>query len=217
MKKTASKDKYDLKSDLLTGTSAAAGATIGMVAGNALASEVHAAELPDEYSTPIAPTSHSNVGHNISTHVQETVASTSPTQSSTPEHIMEPGPTIEPEPAPAPEPESEPIPVEQDETPEVIVVDYGTVASEDGSQMDIAIVSIDGQEVFIVDENQDGNADVLMSDVNGDGNIDCNEILNIEGEGISMSPFQTEVMGDSHTLVADSDYINDANVDDYMA
>ena len=210
-KKTASKEKSNLKSDMLTGTSSAVGATIGMVAGNALASEVHAAELPDEHSTPIAPTSHSNVGHNTSTHVQETVASTTHTQSSDPEHILEPAPE------PEPELELEPIPVEPDETPEVVVVDYGTVASEDGGQMDVAIVSIDGQEVFLVDENQNGNADVLMSDVNGDGNIDCNEILNIEGEGISMSPFQTEVMGDSHTLVADSDYINDANVDDYMA
>ena len=219
MKNTTSKDKSDLKSDLITGTSAAVGATIGMVAGNALASEVYAAEMPEEQSAQDSQTAHSNVGHNSSTHGQETVASTTHTQPSEPEPIMEPDPTIEPEPSLEPEPvlEPEPIPVEPNENPEVLVVDYYTVTNENESQMDVAVVSIDGQEAYLIDENQDGHADVLMSDINGDGNIDYNESLNIEDESISMSPFQTEVMGDSHGLIAESDYVNDANVDDYMA
>ncbi len=233
---TTSKEKSNLKSDMITGTSSAVGATIGMVAGNALASEVHAAEMPEEPTSPNSPTSRANSVHASSTHGQGTVSpnpvppvtppeqpvtppeqpGTPPTQPGTPHDQPGTPPT---QPGTPHDQQGEPGETqgEPGEAPEVVVVDYGTVTNDDGSQMDVAVVSVDGHEAYVVDENQDDIADVLISDVNGDSNIDCNEVLNIENEGISMSALQAEAMGEPSLLVADNDYVNDANVDDYMA
>ncbi len=219
---TTSKEKSNLKSDMITGTSSAVGATIGMVAGNALASEVHAAEMPEEPTSPNSPTSRANSVHASSTHGQGTVSPnpvppvTPPDQPVTPPDQPGTPPTQPGTPHDQPGEPGE-TPGEPGEAPEVVVVDYGTVTNDDGSQMDVAVVSVDGQEAYVVDENQDDIADVLISDVNGDSNIDCNEVLNIENEGISMSALQAEAMGEPSLLVADNDYVNDANVDDYMA
>ncbi len=212
-KETTSKEKSIVKSDMVTGASSAAGATIGMVAGSALASEVHAAEVPDEPTSPDSHTAHTPTGH-VSSAQSHGAASSAPVPPVTP-----PEPASDPEaPEPTPDPETpEPIPVEPDETPEVVVVDYETVTNEDGSQMDVAVLSVDGQEAYVIDENQDGSADVLVADVNGDSIIDGSEVLNIENEGLSMSALQADAMGESSSLVAENDYVNDANVDDYMA
>lgn len=205
--------KTDVKSKVINGTSAAAGAAIGVVAGNIAATEAYAAETPE------VPEEAGVTG--------DAGATISPADSNTHEtgntNVIEPEPVPEPEPEPVPEPTPEPtpgptgpiVPPENPEDPEIVVLDNDTITNDDGSQMDVAVISVNGQEACLIDVNQDGTVDLIATDANGDYRIDENEIVDIEGAGISMASFQQETMDD--TLIADNDYVNDANVDDYMA
>ena len=125
----------------------------------------------------------------------------------------------EPEPEPEPEPDPEPVP-EPEPEPEIEVISYETVTTEDGGQMDVAVVSANGQAVMIADVNQDGVADVMASDLNNNGQLDEGEIVDVSGQNIAMQPLQEAANAGTENLYAqtnDVDYINDANVDDYMA
>ena len=89
-----------------------------------------------------------------------------------------------------------------------------------GGLSDLAVVSVDGQPILFADVDQDGMADIAATDVNGNGQLDSNEFVDISQEGIAMQPFRDEAGGQSTGLLAqneDTDYINDANIDDFMA
>ena len=111
----------------------------------------------------------------------------------------------------------EPDPISPD--PQVEVLGYGPVINEDGTQADVAVVAVDGQPVAIGDLDGDGMADVMASDLNQNGVIDNNEIIDISNENIAMEPFQQEAeMGGDDLYLASNDgddYINNANIDDY--
>ncbi len=82
-----------------------------------------------------------------------------------------------------------------DTDPEVRVLSYERVTMDDGSQMDVATVSINGQEAAIVDVDLDGWADGMIADVNSDGSISEDEITSFEGADvrIEMSPLAQAV------------------------
>ena len=96
----------------------------------------------------------------------------------------------------------------------------------DGQQMDAALVNISGNQALIVDADRDGVADALVADANNNGQIDNDEVVDISMHQLSMSELQAAANPDP---VADpdpnvmaqnaynSDYENNANVDDYMA
>lgn len=189
--------------DVVSGASAAVGSTIGMVAGTFIDSKLHAAEV---VPTPM------------------------------------PEPEPEPEPAPAPTPSStisEETPVTvtsvQEETvtepvsqsqhnnsnnnTEIEVMAYETVTDEYGNEMDVALLDVDGQQVMLFDVDKDGTADVMVADANSDNMIDDNEIVDVVDYNISMDTFEKE-MGNDYTnelLAYNDDYVNDADVTDFMA
>lgn len=108
----------------------------------------------------------------------------------------------------------------------ISVVSYETVTCEDGSQMDIAGVIVNGQETLVVDIDRDGIADAMVADMDNNGIITDNEVINIEEagirmEGLSMATTQATGVNEDATLLADNDpipdYINDADVTGYMA
>lgn len=193
--------------DVVSGASAAVGSTIGMVAGTFIDSELHAAE--------VVPT---------------------------PMPEPEPAPAPMPEPAPAPMPSStisEETPVTvtsvQEETvtepvsqsqhnnsnnnTEIEVMAYETVTDEYGNEMDVALLDVDGQQVMLFDVDKDGTADVMVADANSDNMIDDNEIVDVVDYNISMDTFEKE-MGNDYTnesLAYNDDYVNDADVTDFMA
>ena len=68
----------------------------------------------------------------------------------------------------------------------ISVVSYETVTCEDGSQMDIAGVIVNGQETLVVDIDRDGIADAMVADMDNNGIITDNEVINIEEAGIRM-------------------------------
>lgn len=220
-KETKLKDRLDLKSDMATGVSSAIGATIGMAAANALAPEAHAAETPGEKTAHTGTGQSSPSAHSgAATGPAQPLFGSDPAQNQVPasesgsEPVQDP---LTPEAPEKPEESDGPGGTGESGDPEIVVLDYGTITVDDGSQVDAALVSIDGQEALIVDVDQDGIADVMMADLNGDDKIDDSEVMDIHDDGISMASFQTEVTDVPDTLIAQNDYVNDANVDEYMA
>lgn len=204
MKKQASK----IKSDVATGLSSGAGASIGVVAGSAISRSVNAAETEDTSEEVV---------------VEEVITPNppQPSQSQHPSQLAteEPHPT-QPTPVPPENPEDTfPVPGDDTPEPEVQVMSYETVVNDDGSRMDVAVVAVDGQPVMVADLNQDGVADLLAVDENQNGMIEENEIHDISEQQLAMQPLQEAAGMDTgnHLAQADPDYVNDADVDDYMA
>ena len=99
--------------------------------------------------------------------------------------------------------------------PEVLA--YETVSGADGSQMDVAVVSVGGQAVGVYDVNQDGTADLMVSDENNNQQIEENEIHDISSQDVSMQALHDDYMAQNDPSMQGPDYINDGNVDNYMA
>lgn len=199
------KKTSEVKSNVISGMSSTVGAAVGVVAGSVISSEVNAAEIP---ATPVEEQE-----------VEVVSSQPSRTSSNVTHHNPSPEPTPEPEPRPEPIPEPEPVPGPTPE-PEIEVVSYETVTNEDGSQMDVAVVNAQGQAVMIVDVDQNGVADAMASDLNNNGQLDNGEIVDVSDQNIAMQPLQQAANMGGNDMVAqtnDVDYINDANVDDYMA
>ena len=100
---------------------------------------------------------------------------------------------------------------------DVHVIEVGQ-ADLDGNGMaeNVALVEIDGNEVMLVDIDHDNVADVMITDMNGNGQIDGNEIVDITGEGMGMP-----TMSDGDLFMAQNDmepdYTNDADMGLYEA
>lgn len=115
----------------------------------------------------------------------------------------------------SPEQESLTPPISE---PEIEVIGYDRVTNEDGSQMDVAILDVDGNEIGVVDVNLDGEADALICDINHNEVIEEGEMQVIQGESIEMQPLQEAAGFDPLYAQNDlPDYVNDANTDTYMA
>lgn len=99
--------------------------------------------------------------------------------------------------------------------PEVLA--YEIVSGADGSQMDVAVVSVGGQEFGVYDVNQDGTADLMVADENNNQHIEENEIHDISSENVSMQALHDDYIAQNDPFMQDPDYINDGNVDNYLA
>ena len=204
------KKTSDVKSNVISGMSSTVGAAVGVVAGSIISSEVNAAEIPAA-EIPVTPEEEQDV-EVVSSQPSKTGGSTpshNPTSHPTPQPATEPNPTPEPTPASEPRPESE-----------IEVVSYETVTNEDGSQMDVAVVNAQGQAVMIADVDQNGVADIMASELNYNGQLEHGEIVDVSDQNIAMQPLQDAANMNGNNMVAQTgepDYINDANVDDYIA
>ena len=100
---------------------------------------------------------------------------------------------------------------------DVHVIEVGQ-ADLDGNGIaeNVALVEIDGNEVMLVDIDHDNVADVMITDMNGNGQIDGNEIVDITSEGVGMP-----TMSDGDLFMAQNDmepdYTNDADMGLYEA
>lgn len=200
--------KNEVKKNVATGTSTAAGVAAGMAIGSIITPETaEAAETTTAAETPAAD----------SNDVEVVTAAPAPQ----PAPASHPAPHPAPEPAPAPDPKPEPVnpepPAPKPET-EVEVLSYDRVTTEDGNQMDIAVVNVGGEEVGFVDVNLNGEADVMMHDANHNGEIEADEMQSVQGQGIAMQPFQDAAGYNPQFAQNDlPDYVNDADTDSYMA
>lgn len=189
--------KNEVKKNVTIGASTVAGATAGIVIGAAVSpSSAEAAEVVTPESTP-----------------QSTPASRPTTQPVQEPETQGPQNPETPE-TPQPPKQEPPTGVE----PEVEVVGYDRVTNEDGSQMDIAVLNVNGNEVGVIDADLDGEADALVCDINQNGVIEDGEIEIVQGQGIAMQPFQDAAGFNPQYAQNDlPDYVNDADVDTYMA
>lgn len=232
------KKNENVKANMAAAASSTLGAAVGVVGGTLLSEEIHAAQVEDPV-LPEDPQATDDVpivdveAPTHSTASQPTVAAT--TSHVTPVNVepIAPEPIPEPDPIPAPGPDPDPEPTPGPNvmpastlSPDVQVLDYQTITGADGQQMDAALVNISGNHALIVDADRDGVADALVADANNNGQIDNDEVVDISIHQLSMSELQAAA---NHDPVADpdpnvmaqnaynSDYENNANVDDYMA
>ncbi len=104
--------------------------------------------------------------------------------------------TVEPMPEPEPEPE-----------PEILITGAGeTDLNHDGINEYSVSVEVDGQEVLLVDIDEDGKhqADIAIIDADGNGIITEDEIIDITGEGIELPTIQ-EIEAYQDSLIAPAD------------
>lgn len=232
------KKNENVKANMAAAASSTLGAAVGVVGGTLLSEEIHAAQVEDPV-LPEDPQATDDVpivdveAPTHSTASQPTVAAT--TSHVTPVNVEPiapdpiPAPGTDPLPVPDPDPEPTPGPNVMPAStlsPDVQVLDYQTITGADGQQMDAALVNISGNQALIVDADRDGVADALVADANNNGQIDNDEVVDISMHQLSMSELQAAA---NHETVADpdpnvmaqnaynSDYENNANVDDYMA
>lgn len=232
------KKNENVKANMAAAASSTLGAAVGVVGGTLLSEEIHAAQVEDPV-LPEDPQATDDVpivdveAPTHSTASQPTVAAT--TSHVTPVNVEPiapdpiPAPGTDPLPVPDPDPEPTPGPNVMPAStlsPDVQVLDYQTITGADGQQMDAALVNISGNQALIVDADRDGVADALVADANNNGQIDNDEVVDISIHQLSMSELQAAANPDP---VADpdpnvmaqnaynSDYENNANVDDYMA
>lgn len=228
------KKNENVKANMAAAASSTLGAAVGVVGGTLLSEEIHAAQVEDPV-LPEDPQATDDVpivdveAPTHSTASQPTVAAT--TSHVTPVNVEPIAPEPIPEPDPIPDPDPEPTPgpnvmPASTLSPDVQVLDYQTITGADGQQMDAALVNISGNHALIVDADRDGVADALVADANNNGQIDNDEVVDISMHQLSMSELQAAA---NHETVADpapnvmaqnaynSDYENNANVDDYMA
>lgn len=187
-----------IQSGVATGIGSAIGTTVGVVAGSAIATEMNAAVVVPE-SDELSQ--------------QEEQGVTEPVEQNETEQVV----VQEADPS-KPVSEGETYNDESSVAPELVVLEYETVTGEDGSQVDLALVSMDGQNVVIADADMDGAADMVASDLNGDGMLSDDEFMDVSGQGIAMATFQDYTLMENHTLLAQNeDYVNNADIDEYMA
>lgn len=184
--------KNEIKNNVTTGASTAVGATVGVVIGAALSPEkASAQEVPGTTQAP-----------QPSNAQRPTTPATPSTPTQRPEKPAEQNPQRQPEPS----------------SDEIEVVGYDRVTNQDGSQMDIAVVNVNGNEIGVVDVDLDGEADALICDANHNGIIEEGEMQIVQGEGIAMQPF-ADAAGFTPLYAQNDlpDYVNEADVDTYMA
>lgn len=210
------KENSQLKSNVISGISSTAGAVAGVVGGSMVTAEVNAAEMPEataeEQEVEVVSAEPSRTSGNQSHH-EEQPAVEQP-EPVTPEPVN-PEPQ-KPDPV-APEPPLvTPEPIDGDE---IQVLSYDTITDNDGNEMDVAVVSSSGQEIIIADVDQNGTADLMASDLNSNGQLEENEIVDVSEDNIAMQPLE-EAANANDDMIAqtdDIDYVNNADVNDYMA
>ncbi len=99
------------------------------------------------------------------------------------------------------------------------IVGYERVTNDDGSQMDVATAMADeGAPILFVDTDLDSCADVAICDMDGDGNITENEVIDIRDHQVDMHPMMDAADFSAEYAAGDMpDYVNDADVDSYMS
>lgn len=187
----------ELKSNVVSGMSSAIGSAAGVVMGNVLTAEVEAMQtvmgVAEDASAPI------EVG-------EQTISEASFADDEQEVNVVISEPTTTPVSHTVEEPEAKPT-----------VMSYETVTNDNGDKMDVAVIDVEGQPVGIIDANQDGVADIALADLNGNGELDEGEMKDISELGIDMQQLQnaTTSDGDLTAQTAETDYVNDANVDNY--
>ena len=126
---------------------------------------------------------------------------------------------------PVDQPAEQPVdqPAEQHETvtvmdTEVEVLAYQRIDTDAGTMDAATVQDQSGQQVVFIDTDLDSQADLAWVDHNEDSQITDDELYNIEEQNVDMHPMMDAANFSSE--YADNeipDYVNDADIDGYMA
>lgn len=96
---------------------------------------------------------------------------------------------------------------------DIQVLGVESVTFDDGSEGNVAVVEMGGQNVFLVDANNDNVFEGAFGDLNNDGVISDNEVADVSAAGMTVSDLQQQmVQQQSDLYMADMpDYTNDAD------
>ena len=101
--------------------------------------------------------------------------------------------------------------------PEVEVLEYTSVTADDGTNIDVAVISEDGEERAYYDINEDGYADLMVQDINNDQEISDNERFDVQDQHIEMQQYEDQYIAQNDPDQQGPDYINDGDVESYTA
>lgn len=99
-----------------------------------------------------------------------------------------------------------------DEEVGVQIHEVGTVTTEEGEILNVAIASVDGHDAALVDTDNDGYVDGVLVDANDDGVIENNEVIETPDSDINMSELSLIAESPEDTIYDGTpDYTNDAD------
>lgn len=90
------------------------------------------------------------------------------------------------------------------------------VVHDADSNMNIGAMTVDGQEVVLIDVDNDQVFDVMASDINGDGEFQENEMADISGQNLTVNDLGG-MLNPNDNLIASSDEIDYINEGDGYA
>lgn len=93
------------------------------------------------------------------------------------------------------EPEIEEVTVDDQSVRTVLI------AHDDESGADLAVVSVDDQQAVLVDVDTDGTMDYMAVDVNQDGQITPEELLDLQQEGMEITSYDVIDAMDADTII----------------
>ena len=189
------------KENLATGGSAMAGGVVGVAAASAIPTSAQAQEKPDDEVDVVEEQPQTDSAHHQASQPHEPA-------------VKQPQPN---EPVP-PQPTT-PGGQQGNEGATLEVMAYETVTNEDGTLSDVAVVTDGVDTVVVVDVDRDGDADILLSDFNGNGQVDEGEYCYVQYGEVPMEPLRDACMDNSMDMAYNQgpDYTNDADVTDFMA
>ena len=99
--------------------------------------------------------------------------------------------------------------VEDNYEPEVEILG---VVHDDESGANVGVMTVDNQEVILIDVDNSGSFDYMASDLNNDGQFTQNELADISDQNITVDQFESAVANDALYASTDGtpDYVNDA-------
>lgn len=86
------------------------------------------------------------------------------------------------------------------------------VVHDDESGANVGVMTVDNQEVILIDVDNSGSFDYMASDLNNDGQFTQNELADISDQNITVDQFESAVGNDALYASTDGtpDYVNDA-------
>ena len=97
---------------------------------------------------------------------------------------------------------------------EIKVLGVEAVVTDEGDQMIMAGIEVDGEQALLVDVDCDGTMDCLVVDADYDGMIDADEIIDVSDANIEVGDLVQMHDNDMYLAANDGmpDYMNDADV-----